>query len=482
MTELPEPIANFSGEETDDLVDQQLGRLDEMFGDAGLVRLRTRHASHPAVRQYDGLLELRDHGVRWPDEVRPLQGMGIVGLDFTTWAPEPPYEDFWDFLEAETRRWTVQMIRNPEQYEDVMAELFVWGWLRQQDLDARRINVEGQSDIVVGSEDWPCEVKRIHIGTGTGRIGKVLSKANRQIKARGSDQAGTAFISIARTDCREALDDRLPNDVTPFIDATRAALRSGQNRSVAQAVVSWDDVQALGEPPMPMLYVFRRRSVVVEHPEPRQRGPYSVEDVTVGRTATTWIRWDGPTEASARLQLAPIETGEVVISQQFRTENELADGLRTNHAVEALLEPDGLAIQRYGEVEVRLATRRISRGRHPYTLLVIAVKLPGAKLSITHGYRLYRGKRGDDLSKDPASAFQALLERYGLDVQVGAVKRRFVTYGATAPGEGLEVARESGQVAINALSKVRPSGWVEHSWVFALDTAKYRAAVRQHAS
>jgi hypothetical protein len=483
MSPLPEPIAQFSGDEAGALVERQLTCLAEMFDDPDLGELRSRHAGHPAVVQYDHLRRLRDEGVQWPDEFERMQAVGIVGLDFTTWVPNPPYGEFWGLLDEETRKWTVQMIRDPDQYEDVMAELFTWSWLRRQGVPAKRVNVDGQSDILAGEqEDWPCEVKRIHLGTDTGRIKKVLTKANQQIRTLRADGAGTAFISVARAERREAFDDRVPNDITPFIDAARQALRPGQNRSVAQAVISWDDVQAHGEPPQPMLYAFRRRSVVVEHPEPRDRSPYSVREMSIGRTATTWIEWDGPGKGPPRPTLDPIETEDVLVSPQFRSENEFTDGVRANHALEALSEPDAVAVQQYGDVQVQLATRRIERGDHPYTLLVLAGKHPDAKLMISHAYRLYRGVDGDDLSNNPATAFQTLLERYGLDVTVGGSSGRFVPYGVTAPGQGISFDRGSGQGMVNALSNKRRTGWVEHAWVWALDTGRYREATRRHIS
>ena len=250
-----------------------LKQLGQMFGDEGLTRLRGRSPRHPAVALYEVLLamEASRATARWPDEYEQVAAVATLGLDFSTWAPQPPYDDFWSFLDPETRDWTLGMLAQADQFEDAMAELFTWGWLRSEGFNARRVNDEGESDIVLDHDDpWRCEVKRIHVGTPAERVARVVTKANQQIKKSDPDSAGTLFISLARAPTRAAFDDRIPNDVEPYISAVNDALRR-YHRSVAQVVVMWDDVMILGDRPDPVLYAFRRRSVAVEHQSPRRR-------------------------------------------------------------------------------------------------------------------------------------------------------------------------------------------------------------------
>ena len=188
MGDVPEPEQLWRGQSAIERgVRNHRRQLEDMFGDSGLARLRRRYPDHPAVRHYDLLaaLERGEAVVGWPNESEAATAVGTLGLDFSTWVPSPPYDDFWGFLDAETRSWTVGARRKPDQFEDVMAELFVWGWLRRRGLNARRANEEAASDIVVANgRDSRCEVKRVHLGTSTDRVGGVVARKSKQADLR----------------------------------------------------------------------------------------------------------------------------------------------------------------------------------------------------------------------------------------------------------------------------------------------------------
>jgi len=483
VNSMEQPIALFAGPSIAGLAKAQCACLEAMFGDPRLERLRSRHPGHPAVVQYERLMGLEKNRVQWPDEFEPVAALASVGLDFSVWTPDPPFDDFWDFLDEETRRWTVGIMENPDQYGDAMAELFVWGWIREQGIPAVRVNAEGRSDILVGADrDWSCEVKRIRKGTKPEHIRKVLAKANRQIKATAVDGGGSVFIMVERAPRRVALDDRVPNDVQRLVEATRRALHAGQLRSIAQVVVAWDDVMMAGEAPEPMLYAFRRRSLIIEHPAPRQPARYPAKQMEIGRTMITMIRYEDRDKPEASPSLAAIPAGDISVSPLFRQENEFADGIRANHAVETLAEPDSLVRLAYDDWHILLATRGIDFADGPYTLLVVGIQEGAGPIQAVGGYRLYRQQNELDLSRDALAAFRVLLDRYGLEISTPTQAGRFIPFGVLPPGVGLRIPDDNDSHIVSAVMKLRDDGSTEIAGAYGLDTGRYRAALRRKAS
>lgn len=487
MSGIPEPEQLWSGKAIDQGLRDHLQRLDDMFDDRGLEQLRSRHPNHPAVRDYDLLaaLERGDAELRWPEESEAARAVGTLGLDFSSWAPTPPYVDFWSFLDGETRAWTVGALRKPDQFEDVMAELFVWGWLKSQRLDVHRVNEEGRSDIVVASGDESqCEVKRIHVGTAERRVAEVVKKANKQIKQSDPDGAGTLFLSLGRSPNRAAFDDRVPNDIEPYLEAARSAVKV-HNSSVGRIVVMWDDVMILGDPPEPVLYAFRRRSAVIEHQAPRAAPTLSADVLNVGRTAVIGVRWHAGSDLGAtRSPLRPVIEGDIAVTQLFREENEIPDGIRPQHAIEAFREPDARSHFDLGGIEAQLATRRITLGQAPYTLLLVASRaLPDGEIQITAGFRLYRDEIDTiRLWEQPVAAFEALLERYALRLRLGEHIGLFIPAAIVEAGTGVEGENAPDVFLVHTFMRPLEDGRCEYAWTFGLDMGAYRSAARQHTS
>jgi hypothetical protein len=487
VDEFPSPTSSFTG--TGLILSEasrQLKLLESMFEDPGLGSLRARSPAHPAVARFDLLAALlRGRVVTWPNEHEAAEALARQVLDVSSWVGKRAPDDVWAPLDADTQRWTVEMLKDAGQFEDVMTELFTWGWLERDGFDAHRVNQEGESDIVIDQEAvrWRVEVKRIHMGTSSSRVADVLKKANRQIKKSDPERPGSVFIGIARSEMREALDDRIPNDVAPYIAAARAVLHPGQLRSIAQTTIMWDDVMSLGSYPDPVLYAFRRRSVVVKHPESRGTPPSWFSRLQLGHTATLWVRWSRAGQGATTPQLESVRSGDVVVTQQFRQENEFRDGIRVRHAVEAIREPDELQEFQLDGIEVFLVTRRVTLGASPYTLLITAMRRAGSnELEITGGYRLYRDDdEGIELWRDPLGAFQTLIRRYGLEVTIGSHAGWFIPAAVVEQGQGVKAAGAN-DVAVGAFVKPLQGGLTEYRWVFALDRGAYRTAVRSHAS
>jgi hypothetical protein len=183
-------------------------------------------------------------------------------------------------------------------------------------------------------------------------------------------------------------------------------------------------------------------------------------------------------------ELKPVASGRIKVTQLFRQENELPDGIRPQHAIEAFAEPDGMAEVDIGGMLVFLATRRIEFGGAAYTLLLLATQRDAeSPFEIAAGFRLYRDEvEGRQLWLDPCAAFDELIARYGLTATVGLHRGRFIPSAVVAGGAGVLVEGGNEGVFISAFVMQRADGRVTYSWVFALDTQRYRAAARQQGS
>lgn len=343
-------------------------------------------------------------------------------------------------------------------------------------------------------ETW-AEVKHIHLlADNPKRVRKVIEKANKQIKnvhPEVSDAVGIVFLSIARGVHRATLDDRIPSDIQPYLDEVERELCSGHSKSVAQAVVSWDDYLVLGEPPQSTLHAFRRRSKVLGHRSPRRAPTFSAERLEVGSTVELWIRWQriiGTNEGA--IDTKPIRAGNTVVTQLFRDCNKFDGGIRAAHAFETLEDPDALMREDLGGLTVLLAMRRVALGRDPYTLLLIAHQKDNGPIEVAEGYRLYDDFASqEDLAFYPRAAFEALLRSYGAPVRVGGQTGLFIpaayvvgalTNDAVQVVEGLVPQGEFFHVSqIVRLTQEQHPG-VEVRWAYAILMDRYRAGVRRH--
>lgn len=141
-------------------------------------------------------------------------------------------------------------------------------------------------DICIDTTNGPvwAEVKRLRTSSQPRRVADVMAKANRQIKVPNPDGAGVLFLSFARLDGSTGTDDEPPPDVSPFIDLISRRLQSGQLRSIARVVASWDDWIVPRPRRDAVVFTLRRRSLVFDHDDPRARLPFDQSSVDIGLT------------------------------------------------------------------------------------------------------------------------------------------------------------------------------------------------------
>jgi hypothetical protein len=490
--ELPEPSERFAGgTPLEGELRRQMAILEGMFADPGLAGLRSRHPEHPAVAKFDALRHVAGAGkpLRTPDELAAVRTVAEMLMDRSAWAVAPSKPDgYWGFItDPAARKHVEDTILVDRQFDETIAELFVWGWLRQEGFPAELIGEEAKPDTLVGrasSDEVWVEVKCVNEGSVERAVVRQIDKANKQIKRVNPTGSGVVFLRIDRPIERAAFDDRIPSDVRPYLAEVEAALSGTRFKSVARAVLTWDDVLILGDPPRRTLYLVRRRSVVADHAGPRSKMTIPAARYEVGRTVTIWATWSSPDSLPAAPQGSrPMAVGELDVSELFRAES--AEIVRPAHAAEAFLDPDGLSVFDFEGFEFSLATRRIEMEREPYTLLVIAFRQPGERKQLSLAFRVFDNDNGGTPA-DPEDCLDVLLRRHGLVVTVGdqaglLVQGARLKVGSAGPSTLIRISdSDADRAIVTALVRIDGAGSADLAWVFAIDRDNYQRDVRAH--
>jgi hypothetical protein len=239
--------------------------------------------------------------------------------------------------DARKRRFVRSRTVDPQQFEDVILELVSLGLLRTNGVTAEAVEAEGAPDIDIGFPNpTKGEVKHIRAGSSLSAVSSHLKKANRQVRNAGLEQAGVVFMHISRTGGRAQLDDRVPSDVRGYVNEVQRLLHRGQLRSLNVVVVSWVEYFVMANRLPRALFVPQRRTLIVNHPEPRTNLTVSVSDLTLDRALEQWVSYP-PTGGP---DLNSIRYGGIDIGGSFRAQNELRHGIRPEHVAEVVAEPD----------------------------------------------------------------------------------------------------------------------------------------------
>jgi hypothetical protein len=161
-------------------------------------------------------------------------------------------------------------------------------------------------------------------------------------------------------------------------------------------------------------------------------------------------------------------------------------GVRTQHAFEALRNPDAVDSFEVGEVRIHLATRRIEAAR-PFTMVLELQQWgPGDGVMLTGGWRDYQSEPG----ARPVDLFAGLIDRFALLVRVGGLVDTQFVVQLTIPGfagnatDVIDIRDQTvvNPVAMSSLMRVDSLGGDVHvKWVYAFDVGRYRQETQRHA-
>jgi hypothetical protein len=294
----PDPILEADPGEMPGLLQELLRSLDELFDDEGLVKLRQARPKHAAIPLYDHIVTyLRRGQIPFHEESTRVASIMTLSFDRSTWASPSRAGTVLDEIpDSAARSYTARTVRDVKKYDDLMAELHAWGWLRAHGFDAQLR--EGKSpDIFVRApvEFW-AEVKRVSTNDNPNRIRAVIKHASDQIKSVTPTDAGVLFVHIRRdglpVELSPTVDDDIPADMQPFITEAKRQIGAQQSRSVALVIVTWDDsAMRDGREDGYRLYMARRRSLALEHKFPRSKLAVTPDSLLIGATVILNIRY-----------------------------------------------------------------------------------------------------------------------------------------------------------------------------------------------
>jgi hypothetical protein len=176
---------------------------------------------------------------------------------------------------------------------------------------------------------------------------------------------------------------------------------------------------------------------------------------------------------------------DIKITDSFIRENYFGDGVRREHAIAALADPDVMYEQELGQgMNAILATSRITSSKAPYVLLLLATRNKD-KVGISNGYRLYPSEQDpEDILSYPPSALFTLLKRYGCLADLNGEDIYFIPRLDVRTGEPFpfRYAVTGGeQYSFYQFIRLddRDQGLVHCKWLFAISLTKYKRAVAQ---
>jgi hypothetical protein len=177
-----------------------------------------------------------------------------------------------------------QDVKDPDNFEDIMVELYVSAWhiskghqIKKNKNDQLALSQKKGAripDFVALFPSGPplvIECKHLRYGSKPARIKQHIKNANKQIKsfAQANNHPypyGAVIIDVADyVGIWRVTDDSLPLDIIPLEDIAQSALRGQQNRSVAAAILVWQDYLVYGTPSTAAMYGLWLRSTRILH-------------------------------------------------------------------------------------------------------------------------------------------------------------------------------------------------------------------------
>lgn len=262
--------------------------LYAMLDDFRLERLRTADTDHPALARHDALELLRIAATDTTSPsalllpLLPVWLLGDFAADLQSRTLEFPRVDghFWDRLGIDGKRFVEARLPVRQHYESTLCEVRAWSRWTSNGASVRFVEEVCMPDLVVTEEglaDLWCEVKAVSSAAAESTVEKAVTKANRQLRGC-QEGGGIAVFWLVRDDAAAlaptpaGTDGAVPADVADRIRVIAGRLHEGRHRSVAHAIVVWEQV-AIREGAAGRTLTLERRQRVIAHPAPARDIP-----------------------------------------------------------------------------------------------------------------------------------------------------------------------------------------------------------------
>ena len=230
--------------------------LEKLFSIEWFYRVKQR--KHPAYQQWALCKKIIEQGgsIKFPEQMEQLHEIGRILLnsyilvELTEGDLQQLKLGSIDLYGDETVQKKIHSrIPEPEQFEDLMIELYVGAWYKTKSHFVEPMERKGCPDlkIEIPDIDNPVFIECKHLRTlSKNRLQTVIKKANKQvknaIKATGIPSYGVVILDVSTPIIVQQVEnDNLPPTLQEIIETVRSILSGEKNRSIGAAVIVWDD-------------------------------------------------------------------------------------------------------------------------------------------------------------------------------------------------------------------------------------------------
>lgn len=263
----------------------------DLMGKEWFSRPKNRISHHPAYQKFlvcDKFIS-QEGRIRWPedrDSIKHLCAVLLVLLDSfdlvrSSGTKTDMFEfrsnvlsDFSGFGDNKSSSRIKSIINDPNIFSSLLTELSFAAWCFSKEYTVTPFEYDGYPDfkIEINGEHTPIfvECKKLMEGYGKSRISKIISKANKQIKATNKRGCGVVIIDATRIiENPNVFSDEIPEKIIE-LEGLIANSISSQNSLVSAVMIVWNDYVAMGEPSKSarMQFTFRRRQILIHHKSP----------------------------------------------------------------------------------------------------------------------------------------------------------------------------------------------------------------------
>jgi len=150
-----------------------------------------------------------------------------------------------------------------------------------------------------------------------------------------------------------------------------------------------------------------------------------------------------------------------IITDLFKKECSGKFGIRPNHAIEAAENPDRTEVIESDGLTLRIHMKLVQQANPPHYLL-ITERLDKGKRSLDFGLKVYADLVDNLPNKSPLEVLQLIAERFGMEIQVGDTKAKFVS------GEKIPV-KDANDIKLLQIAEPRKQSFVSQLY-FKLET------------
>jgi len=447
--------------------------------------LETKQKNHPAYLRWTLCKKIiEQEGIQFPEQKERLHEIGRILLDSYILVAltegnlqQLKLGSLNLYGDEVTQKKIRSRITNPEQFEDLIVELYVAAWHKTKNHTIEPIEKEGYPDlnIEIPNVTIPVFIECKHLWTSSkNRLQGAIKKANKQIKKAAEEikipSYGAVILDVSfPVVARQVENDNLSDELQEMIEVVQSALSGEKNLSVGAAIVVWDDYMISGNPPNSTLVAFRRRYKRVLH-----KNVAIPENLPLfeGYTTTYWLHW------APRKQ--PIK--EYVFSNLFKEECQDKFHISQTDVIEAIQKCDKTeSVIFNGQKEIIFFLRHPPSEREFY--MIICAERRTQSLIIYWAFKISTDLCQEIHLLSPIQFLARFADTYGLSVTIGDLTSKFIFAHrilVSSPDSTrlINIHNPENHSFMNCLllkvsQKDRTSFIADCAFVFCIDTTRY---------